>query len=150
MRVVVQRVKNASVKVNDRIVSKIFFGLLVFVGFCVNDDEKDIDWITKKIMGLRIFNDKNYKMNFSIIDISGELLIVSQFTLLASSKRGNRPSYSLAARPENAKKLFENFIKNLKKKSGLNVACGIFGADMKVNLLNDGPVTIILDSKNRL
>ena len=115
MRVVVQRVKNASVKVNDRIVSKIFFGLLVFVGFCVNDDEKDIDWITKKIMGLRIFNDKNYKMNFSIIDISGELLIVSQFTLLASSKRGNRPSYSLAARPENAKKLFDNFIKILKK-----------------------------------
>ena len=121
----------------------------MFVGFSVNDDEKDIDWIAMKILGLRIFNDKNYKMNFSIMDVSGELLIVSQFTLLASSKRGNRPSYSLAARPENAKKLFDNFIKRLKK-SGLNVASGIFGSDMKVNLLNDGPVTIIMDSKNRL
>ena len=150
MKVVIQRVKNASVKVNDKIVSKIFSGLLVLVGFSVNDDKKDIDWITMKILGLRIFNDNNHKMNFSIIDMSGEILVVSQFTLLASSKRGNRPSYTLAARPENAKKLFDNFIKKLRKESTLKIESGIFGTDMKVNLLNDGPVTIILDSKNRL
>ena len=150
MKVVIQRVKNASVEVNDKIVSKIFYGLLVLVGFSIHDDKKDIDWITKKILGLRIFNDNNHKMNFSIIDMLGEILVVSQFTLLASSKRGNRPSYILAARPENAKKLFDNFIKELKKKSRLKIESGIFGTDMKVNLLNDGPVTIILDSKNRL
>ena len=110
MRVVIQRVKNASVKVNNKIVSKIFFGLLVFVGFSVNDDEKDIDWIAMKILGLRIFNDKNYKMNFSIMDVSGELLIVSQFTLYGDCSKGNRPSFSSAALADKGELFYNNFI----------------------------------------
>ena len=150
MKLLIQRVSQASVCIDDTCFGRINSGLLIFIGIGVNDTIADIKYLARKVSKLRVFEDSDKKINYSLKESNGQILLVSQFTLLASSKRGNRPSYSLAARPENAKKLFENFIKNLKKKSGLNVACGIFGADMKVNLLNDGPVTIILDSKNRL
>lgn len=150
MRVVLQRVSEANVKVNSEIVGKINNGLLLLVGIDEQDENTDADWLIKKIIDLRIFSDKDGKMNLSVKDISGEILCISQFTLLADYKKGNRPSYIKAAKPEKAIPLFDYFKNEIEKKSQLKVESGIFGADMKVSLVNDGPVTIVLDSKTKL
>ncbi len=149
MRVLLQRVSEASVKIEGEINGQIDQGLLLLVGICAEDSHDDIDWLIQKIVNMRIFSDENGKMNLSIQDIQGEILVISQFTLHASTKKGNRPSFIDAARPEIAIPLYENFITQLKL-SNLNVQTGIFGADMKVSLVNDGPVTIWLDSKNKI
>ena len=148
MKIVVQRVSQASVKVNGEIVGEISQGLLLLVGIEENDEKEDAEWLTKKILDLRIFSDEEGKMNCSVKDINGEILCVSQFTLIADYKKGNRPSFIKAAKPEKAVPLFEYF-KGLIKLSGLKTESGIFGADMKVSLLNDGPVTIVMDSKTK-
>ena len=148
MKIVVQRVSQASVKVSREIVGEISKGLLLLVGIEENDEKEDAEWLSKKILDLRIFSDEEGKMNRSVKDINGEILCVSQFTLIADYKKGNRPSFIKAARPEKAVPLFEYF-KDLIKKSGLKTESGIFGADMKVSLLNDGPVTIVMDSKTK-
>ena len=148
MKIVIQRVSEASVKVNNEITSEISKGLLLLVGVEEEDYQEDAGWLAKKIIDLRIFSDEEGKMNLSVKDISGEILCVSQFTLLADYKKGNRPSFIKAAKPEKAVPLFEYF-KDLIKKSGLKTKSGIFGADMKVFLLNDGPVTIVMDSKTK-
>ena len=149
MRVVIQRVSKASVVINSDEICKINNGLLILLGIELNDADEDIIWLTKKIINLRIFSDENGKMNHSITDVSGEIIVVSQFTLHAKTKKGNRPSYINAAKPELAIPLYEKFTDFLRKESGLNVYTGKFGADMKVSLINDGPVTIILDSKEK-
>lgn len=149
MRVVLQRVSYASVSINGEVYSEITKGLLILLGIESEDTLEDIEWLISKICGLRIFNDKDDKMNLSIKDINGQFMVISQFTLHASTKKGNRPSYIKAARPEVALPLYEAFIKQLIKQSQTDIKTGIFGADMKVSLLNDGPVTIIIDSKNR-
>jgi D-aminoacyl-tRNA deacylase len=149
MRVVVQRVNYAEVKVDSKIVGAIRRGFLILLGITHDDSEVDIDYLVSKLVQLRIFNDDEGKMNLSITDVNGEFLVVSQFTLYASTKKGNRPGYSNAARPEVAVPLYENFVISLANHSGLKVATGIFGADMKVTFENDGPVTIFMDSKNR-
>jgi D-tyrosyl-tRNA(Tyr) deacylase len=149
MRAVIQRTKHASVKINGKTHSEIGEGLLVLLGIENNDDHTDISWLTRKIINLRIFGDKEGTMNLSLKDIGGDVLIVSQFTLHASVKKGNRPSYIRAAKPEIAVPLYEKFIAEFEDKLGKKVGTGKFGADMKVELLNDGPVTIIIDSKNR-
>ncbi|MCH2231549.1 MAG: D-aminoacyl-tRNA deacylase [Crocinitomicaceae bacterium] len=149
MRLLVQRVSEASVKVEGNIKGEINHGLLLFVGIGEDDSKEDIDWLVKKVTGLRIFSDEAGKMNLSVTDINGEYLVISQFTLHASTKKGNRPSYIKAARPEQAIPLYELFIKQLKSVQSQKVASGIFGADMKVSLINDGPVTIWIDSKNK-
>jgi D-tyrosyl-tRNA(Tyr) deacylase len=149
MRVVVQRVLEASVKVNNEIVGKIDHGLLVFAGYEEDDNDGDIDWIVKKIVGLRIFNDEQEIMNLSIFETGGDILIISQFTLHASTKKGNRPSYIKAAKPQFAITKYEKTIDVLSEVLGKKVERGIFGADMKVSLINDGPVTILMDSKNK-
>ena len=149
MRVLIQRVSNASVTIENNIKSSIGKGLLVLVGIEDNDGAEDIEWLTGKIYRLRIFDDEDGVMNKSVQEIQGEILVISQFTLHASVKKGNRPSYIKAARPEIAIPLYENFLKVLAETSGVNIYSGEFGADMKVNLLNDGPVTIFIDSKNR-
>ncbi|GAA0871300.1 D-aminoacyl-tRNA deacylase [Gangjinia marincola] len=149
MRVVIQRVLNASVEVDQKIISSISQGLLVFVGIEQDDQEEDCSWLTNKIIHLRIFSDKEGKMNRSVLDMSGEILVVSQFTLHASTKKGNRPSYIKAAKFDSAIPLYRNFIKQLQAVLAKPVRSGIFGADMKVNILNDGPVTIIIDSKHK-
>ena len=149
MRVVVQRVSKSSVIIESDIVSSISKGLLILLGVENNDTIDDVNWLTRKIINLRIFNDIDGKMNNSIIDIKGDIIVVSQFTLHAKTKKGNRPSYINAAPPKIAIPLYENFVQILKNKSKLNVLTGEFGADMKVSLINDGPVTIIIDSKNR-
>jgi D-aminoacyl-tRNA deacylase len=149
MRAVIQRVINASVTINKQLFSEIQKGLLIFVGIEDSDSEDDINWICNKISNLRVFNDSNSVMNLSVINISGELLVVSQFTLHAAIKKGNRPSYLRASKPEVAIPLYTNFIKQLSVCSGLPVKTGLFGADMKVAMVNDGPVTIIMDSKNK-
>lgn len=149
MRVVVQRVLEASVKVNNEIVGKIDHGLLVFAGYEEEDNNGDIDWIVKKIVGLRIFNDEQKIMNLSILETGGDILIISQFTLHASTKKGNRPSYIKAAKPQLAITKYEKTIDVLSEVLGKKVEKGIFGADMKVSLINDGPVTILMDSKNK-
>lgn len=149
MRVVIQRVKRASVKVDERIVGQIGKGILVFVGFEESDTQEDADWIINKLIQLRVFPDKNGVMNISVQDIKGEILIVSQFTLHASTKKGNRPSYIRSSAPELAKIQYENFVLSLKNKYFSPVQTGEFGADMQVELLNDGPVTICMDSKNK-
>lgn len=149
MRVVVQRVTKASVTINQTIFSNIDEGLLLFVGIEDTDSEDDIIWLCNKITHLRIFNDQSGVMNLSVKDCSGEILVVSQFTLHASTKKGNRPSYIRAAKPEISIPLYEQFIAVLKQVSGLPVKTGEFGADMKVALTNDGPVTILIDSKNK-
>jgi D-tyrosyl-tRNA(Tyr) deacylase len=149
MRVVVQRVLEASVKVNNEVVGKIDHGLLVFAGYEEEDNDIDIDWIVKKIIGLRIFNDHQQIMNLSILENGGDILIISQFTLHASTKKGNRPSYIKAAKPQLAISKYEKTIAVLSEVLGKKVEKGIFGADMKVSLINDGPVTILMDSKNK-
>lgn len=149
MRVVLQRVATASVTVSEKIVAEIQKGLLVLVGIEDADTQEDIDWLVTKITQLRIFADENEVMNLSVEEMNGELLVVSQFTLHAATKKGNRPSYIKAARPEVAIPLYEKFVSALENKLGKKVPTGIFGADMKVALLNDGPVTIIIDSKNK-
>ncbi|MBS4043231.1 MAG: D-tyrosyl-tRNA(Tyr) deacylase [Chitinophagaceae bacterium] len=149
MRVVIQRVKEASVKVDDKITGAIDFGLLVFLGIEDDDDIEDMKWLSNKIVNLRIFNDEAGVMNKSVIDIAGGILLVSQFTLHASTKKGNRPSYIKASKPEIAIPKYEKMIQILAQDLGKTIATGIFGADMKVSLLNDGPVTIVIDTKNK-
>jgi D-tyrosyl-tRNA(Tyr) deacylase len=149
MRVVLQRVASSSVTVSEKIVAEIQKGLLVLVGIEEADTEEDIDWLVTKITQLRIFSDENEVMNLSVQDIKGDILVVSQFTLHAATKKGNRPSYIKAATPEIAIPIYEKFVSTLENKLGKKVPTGIFGADMKVALLNDGPVTIIIDSKNK-
>ena len=148
MRVVVQRVSEASVKVNGEIIGKIDNGLLLLVGIDENDEKTDADWLVQKILNLRIFGDDDGKLNLSVLDIKGEILCISQFTLIADYKKGNRPSFIKAAKPDQAVPLFDYF-KNELKKSQLKIESGIFGADMKVSLINDGPVTIIMDSHTK-
>ena len=149
MRTVIQRVTNASVTVEAKVVAEIQKGLLVFVGIEEADSQEDLDWLVTKITQLRIFNDENEVMNLSVQDIDGDVLVVSQFTLHAATKKGNRPSYIKAAKPDFAIPMYERFVKTLESKLGKKVPTGIFGADMKVLLLNDGPVTIQIDSKNK-
>ena len=149
MRIVIQRVSEASVKIDERIKGKITNGLLILLGIEHSDDTTDADWLIQKICGLRIFSDLEGKMNLTTQDVNGQFLVVSQFTLHASTKKGNRPSYIRAARPEQAIPLYEYFINTLKTLSNSNIESGEFGADMKVSLVNDGPVTILMDSKNR-
>ncbi|SDM24966.1 D-aminoacyl-tRNA deacylase [Chryseobacterium taihuense] len=148
MRVVVQRVSEASVKVNGEIIGKIDNGLLLLVGIDENDEKTDADWLVQKILNLRIFGDDDGKLNLSVLDIKGEILCISQFTLIADYKKGNRPSFIKAAKPDQAVPLFDYFKDELKK-SQLKIESGIFGADMKVSLINDGPVTIIMDSHTK-
>ncbi len=149
MIVVIQRVSEASVVIDQQLKSEIDKGLLLLVGIEEADGAEDIEWLAKKIVNMRIFSDEGDKMNLSLQDVSGELLVVSQFTLHAATKKGNRPSYIKAARPEIAIPLYESFINELEK-FGRSVKTGEFGADMKVSLVNDGPVTIIIDSKNKV
>ena len=149
MRVVIQRVKNSSVEIDNKLKSEIGIGLLVLVGICENDNKIDVEWLVNKILNLRIFNDKEGIMNNSVIDIKGEVMIVSQFTLMALTKKGNRPSYIKSASHKIAIPLYDFFIKMFEEKINNRVKSGIFGADMKVSLVNDGPVTIIIDSKNK-
>ena len=149
MKIVVQRVSQANVEVEGEIVGKIEAGLMLLIGISEDDQKADADWLIHKIINLRIFSDENGKMNKSILDISGEILCISQFTLLADYKKGNRPSFIKAAKPELAIPLFEYF-KTKISESKLKIESGIFGADMKVSLVNDGPVTIVLDSHTKL
>lgn len=149
MRIVAQRVSEASVKINGEVKGSIEQGILILLGIEHKDNQDDADYLIQKISQLRIFSDLEGKMNLSIADINGGFLIISQFTLHASTKKGNRPSYIRAARPEQAIPLYEYFVDQLKKISSLKVETGEFGADMKVSLINDGPVTILMDSKNR-
>lgn len=149
MRALTQRVTEASVTIENEIYSNINHGLLILLGIEDADTEEDIEWLTKKVSQLRIFNDENDVMNRSVLDVEGECLVVSQFTLHAQTKKGNRPSYIKASKPDFAVPMYEKFVKALEQKVGKPVKTGIFGADMKVALLNDGPVTIWIDSKNK-
>lgn len=149
MRVVIQRVAEASVVIENKIVAEIQKGLLVLVGIENADTQEDIDWLTAKVARLRVFGDENGVMNLSVQDIGGNVIVVSQFTLHAATKKGNRPSYIKASKPEIAVPLYENFVQKLESEIGKKVQTGAFGADMKVNLINDGPVTIIMDSKSK-
>ncbi len=149
MRAVIQRVSKAGVTINGRVYSQINQGLLVFLGIEDADTAEDIEWLSSKIVNLRIFNDENGVMNVSIKDMDGEILLVSQFTLHASTKKGNRPSYIKASKPEIAIPMYEKMIKYLSADLGKTIQTGEFGADMKVELLNDGPVTIVIDTKNK-
>ena len=149
MKVVIQRVTSASVTIDSKIVADIKKGLLVLVGIEDADKQEDINWLCQKIANLRIFGDENEVMNLSVKDINGDITVVSQFTLQALTKKGNRPSYIKAAKPEIAIPIYQNFVLQLEKELGKKVQTGVFGADMKVSLLNDGPVTIIIDSKNK-
>jgi D-tyrosyl-tRNA(Tyr) deacylase len=150
MKAVIQRVLEASVKIEGEIVSEIKNGLLILVGIVTEDTKEDIDWLAKKIVNLRIFNDENDVMNNSLLDVDGDAIIVSQFTLQASTKKGNRPSYIKAAKPEIAVPLYKQFVTQFETELHKKVGTGEFGADMKVSLTNDGPVTILIDSKNRV
>ncbi|SHG02858.1 D-tyrosyl-tRNA(Tyr) deacylase [Arenibacter palladensis] len=149
MRATIQRVTTASVTVDGKVISKISNGLLIFLGIEDADTADDIKWLSNKIVNLRIFNDEEGVMNLSLLQEEGEALVISQFTLHASTKKGNRPSYIKAAKPETAIPLYESFVAQLEKDLGKKVGTGVFGADMKVELLNDGPVTIQIDTKNR-
>lgn len=149
MRAVVQRVSSASVTIAGKKEAEIGVGILVLLGIGTSDTQEDIDWLVPKIGNLRIFNDEGGVMNRSVSDLGGGVIVVSQFTLLASTKKGNRPSYIKAARPESAIPLYEGFVRKLELFLGREVGTGIFGADMKVALCNDGPVTIVIDSRNR-
>ena len=149
MRAVIQRVSKASVTIHNKIYSQIENGLLVLVGIEDADTAEDIKWLAGKIVNLRVFNDDNGVMNVSVKDINGDIIAVSQFTLHASTKKGNRPSYIKASKPEFAIPMYEKFIQQLSNDLGKPVGTGVFGADMKVELLNDGPVTIVIDTKNK-
>jgi len=149
MKVVIQRVSKASVNIDNVKVASIETGLLVLLGIVNEDTQEDIEWLTKKIVNLRIFNDKFGVMNKSLLDTNGDAIIVSQFTLHANTKKGNRPSYIKAAKPDVAIPLYKRFVKQFEISLGKSVGTGEFGANMKVELLNDGPVTIIIDSKNK-
>ncbi len=149
MKVVIQRVIKASVEVEEKIVSEIKNGLLILLGIEAEDSQEDIKWLSRKIANLRIFSDENDAMNKSIIDVDGEIIVVSQFTLHASTKKGNRPSFIKAAKPDIAIPLYENFILQLENEINKKVQTGIFGAMMDISLINDGPVTILMDSKNK-
>ena len=149
MRLVIQRVSAASVKIEDKLVDSIGNGLLVLLGIECDDDKSDVIWLVNKLLNIRIFNDTGGVMNRSLLQEAGELLVISQFTLMASTKKGNRPSYIRAAKHEIAIPLYEYFIKMAEKGLGKQVSKGVFGADMKVSLINDGPVTIFIDSKKR-
>ncbi len=149
MRTVIQRVSSASVKVDGEFCGKINNGLMILLGIEDADNQDDTDWLCGKICRLRLFDDENGIMNLSVEDISGEILIVSQFTLHASTKKGNRPSYIKAAKPEVANAIYNSFIQTMKSSTKLKIETGIFGAMMQVELVNDGPVTIIIDSKNK-
>lgn len=148
MKVVIQRVSESHVKVDGKIVGEIGNGLMLLVGINEEDSETDADWLVQKILNLRIFGDDEGKLNLSVQDIKGEILCISQFTLIADYKKGNRPSFIKAAKPDKAIPLFEYFKKEISK-SGLKIEAGIFGADMKVSLINDGPVTIVMDSQTK-
>jgi D-tyrosyl-tRNA(Tyr) deacylase len=149
LKVVIQRVSSASVTIETEIVANIQSGLLVLVGIEDEDSQEDINWLSQKIINLRIFGDENNVMNLSVKDIQGDIIIVSQFTLHASTKKGNRPSYIKASKPEMAIPIYENFVKHMELELGKKIQTGKFGADMKVELVNDGPVTLIIDSKNK-
>ena len=149
MRVVIQRVSHASVTIDGKVKSAIQEGFMILLGIGEEDSQEDIDWLCKKIIGLRVFDDENGVMNKSILETNGEILVVSQFTLMASTKKGNRPSYIKAARPEISIPLYEKFCTDLSAALGKPVGTGEFGADMKVELLNNGPVTICMDTKNK-
>ena len=149
MRIVIQRVQHASVTINGIVHSSIQQGYLILLGICEEDTMEDIYWLVKKVVGLRVFDDENHVMNRSIMDVSGEALVVSQFTLFASYKKGNRPSWFRAGSHEHSIPLYEAFCKQLSDALGKPVGTGEFGADMKVELLNDGPVTICMDTKNK-
>lgn len=149
MKIVIQRVSQASVSVDSKMVANIQKGLLVLVGIEETDTKEDVDWLCQKIANLRIFGDENEVMNLSVKDIGGEVIVVSQFTLHAMTKKGNRPSYIKAAKPEIAIPLYDSFVTQLETELGKKIQTGVFGADMKVALVNDGPVTMIIDSKNR-
>jgi D-tyrosyl-tRNA(Tyr) deacylase len=149
LKVVIQRVSSASVTISEDIVAQIDNGLLILVGIEDNDSHEDINWLSQKIINLRVFGDENEVMNLSVKDIQGEIIIVSQFTLHASTKKGNRPSYIKASKPEIAIPMYEKFVKQMELELGKKIQTGKFGADMKVALVNDGPVTLIIDSKNK-
>lgn len=150
MKVVIQRVTQASVTIEGQLHSAIDEGMMILLGIQADDTEEDIEWLTSKICGLRIFDDESGVMNRSVVECNGEILVVSQFTLMARTKKGNRPSYIDAARPEISVPLYEEFVKKLREMMQKDIKTGVFGADMKVGLINNGPVTIIIDSKNRL
>lgn len=149
MRAIIQRVTKASVTINGSVHNAIEKGILLLLGIENDDSKEDIVWLTRKVSMMRIFNDENGVMNKSMLEIAGEILVISQFTLHASIKKGNRPSYLKAAKPDIAIPLYELFLSEFKKETGLQTKAGVFGADMKVELVNDGPVTIFLDSKNK-
>ncbi|MFL2991427.1 MAG: D-aminoacyl-tRNA deacylase [Cytophagales bacterium] len=149
MRAVIQRVSQSNVKVSGEVIGEIKGGLMVLVSFVDEDNDTDLDWMTKKIVNLRIFNDDEGKMNRSVQDVGGDILLISQFTLHGSTKKGNRPSFIKAAKPDIANVMYEKFIKILEQSLGKKIQTGEFGGDMKVSLVNDGPTTIIIDSKDR-
>ena len=149
MIAVIQRVSEASVTIEQQVKGAIDTGLLVLLGIASEDNEEDIEWLVKKVINLRIFGDEEGKMNLSLNDVQGDILLISQFTLHASTKKGNRPSYIKAAKPDIAIPLYEKFIKVMEQQLGKPIATGEFGADMKVRLLNDGPVTIMIDTRNK-
>ena len=149
MRVVIQKVKRASVKVNNQIISEIKYGLMILVGYELDDTIEDITWLVNKIINLRIFNDHNNKMNLSLKDIEGEILLVSQFTLHASTKKGNRPSFINSLNPAEANQMYNITIKELEKSLEKKIKCGVFGELMDVELINNGPLTITIDSKKK-
>lgn len=148
MRLVIQRVRHAGVKIEGETVGSIGQGLLILVGIEEADGHEDIDWLCRKVTAMRIFDDENGVMNRSVTDINGQILVVSQFTLMASTRKGNRPSYIRAARPETAIPLYNAFVAQLQQLTGKDIPTGVFGADMQVELVNDGPVTILMDSKD--
>ena len=149
MRVVVQRVSESNVKVSGEVTGKISKGFMVLVSFVDDDTDGDLDWMSNKIINLRIFNDEEGKMNKSLLDLGGDILLISQFTLHASTKKGNRPSFIKAAKPEYANQMYEKFIEFLENSLGKKIQTGEFGGDMKVSIINDGPTTIIIDSKSK-
>lgn len=149
MRILIQRVKRASVTIDEKIKSMINSGLLILIGIEDSDNNEDIEWLVKKCVNLRIFDDEQGIMNKSILDSGGDILAVSQFTLMASTKKGNRPSYIKAAKPEISVPLYETFCQRMEQALNKPIMTGVFGADMQVELINDGPVTILIDSKNR-
>ena len=149
MRAIIQRVKHASVEIDASLHNEIQLGLLILLGIEESDDKEDASWIIRKVSNMRIFNDENGVMNKSLLDVAGEILVISQFTLFASTKKGNRPSYLRAAKPEVAIPIYKSFLSQWDRETKIISKAGVFGADMKVSLLNDGPVTISIDSKNK-